>query len=620
MLVKMTNELCRGSLPTIRKYINGEDAALCGAAAESDTVRFEICAPRVFGLTGAEIRICNADSGEEFSLPLEYSCTAGVFSAETSRLGAGLYRYTAVLHRGNDTLCSDTDDNVHFTLGKDAGRQFRLLIYADGFKTPEWFKGGVMYQIFTDRFAKSGKSPLRQDVCNESDWYAPISQFAEKPGDPLKNDLFYGGDLYGISEKLAYLKELGVTVLYLNPVFKAASNHKYDTGDYNTADPAFGGDEALSALFAEAKKYGIRVILDGVFNHTGDDSLYFNKYGNYPSVGAYKHPESPYRDWYTFGRDDDDYECWWGIKIHPRLRQANPDCRSFFCGRDGVGAKYVKEGSGGWRLDVADELPDVFLEDLRKSVKDADPDALIIGEVWENAADKIAYGKLRKYFQGHQLDSVMNYPLRTALVNFILHKDGRSLARCLTDIYSSYPKFVCDCLMNIIGTHDTERILTVLGDKEYTSLSNRELSLRTMSEEEREIGVQRLKIASCIQYTVYGVPSVYYGDEAGVEGGRDPFCRRTYPWGRENGELLQWYKRLGALRRDPVYRDGAFCVTDSGDGYIVYERTKGAARIVSAANVSDTVLHTGICGTELLGGAATDGDVAPMSVSVIRVS
>ena len=174
--------------------------------------------------------------------------------------------------------------------------------------------------------------------------------------------------------------------------------------------------------------------------------------------------------------------------------------------------------------------------------------------------------------------------------------------------------------MNIIGTHDTERILTVLGDREYTSLSNRELSVRAMSEEERNIGVQRLKIASCIQYTVYGVPSVYYGDEAGVEGGRDPFCRRTYPWGRENGELLQWYKRLGALRRDPVYRDGAFCVTDSGDGYIVFERTKGAARIVSAANVSDTVLHTGICGTELLGGAATDGDVAPMSVSVIRVS
>ena len=506
-----------------------------------------------------------------------------------------------------------------FRTGDDETCAWQITVYKKA-AVPDWWKDGVVYHIFPDRFARERDWTPREPEARRGthrflvrDWDTPVFYPRAENGD-VSSWPFWGGTLRGIEEKLPYLASLGVTVLYLNPIFEAASNHRYDTADYTRVDPLLGRKKDFESLCEAARKRGIRIVLDGVFNHTGADSVYFDKFGNYGTA-------EKYRSWFRFGDQyRHGYECWWDVPDLPNVEENDPSFREFLCGEDGVVRRWLRRGASGWRLDVADELPDVFLEDLRKSVKDADPDALIIGEVWENAADKIAYGKLRKYFQGHQLDSVMNYPLRTALVNFILHKDGRSLARCLTDIYSSYPKFVCDCLMNIIGTHDTERILTVLGDREYTSLSNRELSLRTMSEEEREIGVQRLKIASCIQYTVYGVPSVYYGDEAGVEGGRDPFCRRTYPWGRENGELLQWYKRLGALRRDPVYRDGAFCVTDSGDGYIVYERTKGAARIVSAANVSDTVLHTGICGTELLGGAATDGDVAPMSVSVIRVS
>ena len=467
------------------------------------------------------------------------------------------------LHRGNDTLCSDTDDNVHFTLGKDAGRQFRLLIYADGFRTPEWFKGGVMYQIFTDRFAKSGKSPLRQDVCNESDWYAPISQFAEKPGDPLKNDLFYGGDLYGISEKLAYLKELGVTVLYLNPVFKAASNHKYDTGDYNTADPAFGGDEALSALFAEAKKYGIRVILDGVFNHTGDDSLYFNKYGNYPSVGAYKHPESPYRDWYTFGKDDDDYECWWGIKIHPRLRQANPDCRSFFCGRDGVGAKYVKEGSGGWRLDVADELPDSLIRDIRAAMKEEKEDSLLLGEVWEDASNKVSYGALREYFLGSELDATMHYPFRTAVLDFLLGKiHAQAACDAFWTIQEHYPKENLYAALNLIGSHDRARVLTVLGGD-----------------------VNALKMAMFLQFALPGVPSIYYGDEAGMTGGTDPYNRGSFPWGKGNAPLTDFVRSLTAMYQEtPLLRRGECEMVFFGENVLGCRRFDESGSVLALVN------------------------------------
>lgn len=617
MLVRMTEELTEGYFVSVTKRIKGEDASFRGAFSANDEIELRLEAPRCYGVSSAAVRIC-ADGEADREIPFTRGAD-GAFYLTLSGLSEGLYRYCIVMHRGREALYTDATDNVNFRLLQSSeGRRFRLLIYEDGYSTPDWFKGGVMYHIFADRFMKSGRAPLRDGVCNESDWYAPISQYAKKPGDFLKNDLFYGGDLYGVTQKLDYLKELGVTVIYLSPVFRAASNHKYDTGDYTQVDEALGGNDALDELIRTADEVGIRVILDGVFNHTGDDSLYFNKYQNYPGKGAYKNPDSPYRSWFSFGETDDDYECWWGIKIHPRLCQSKEECRSYFCGEDGIGASYIKKGIAGWRLDVADELPNVFLESFRESVKAANSDALIIGEVWENAADKVAYGQLRRYFCGRQLDSVMNYPFRNALLEFIRRGDGGCLAWELTDIYSSYPTFVCHCLMNIVGTHDTERILTALGDGEYGNMSNEELSVRLMSENEREDGIKKQKIAAALQYTVYGVPSVFYGDEAGIEGGRDPFCRRTYPWGGENGELLSWYEKLGRLRADPVYKDGDFRVLQSGDGYIVFERSKDGRRLVTAANVGDKTFCTGVRGVDLLTGEKTDGTVAPMSVCVIE--
>ena len=219
---------------------------------------------------------------------------------------------------------------------------------------------------------------------------------------------------------------------------------------------------------------------------------------------------------------------------------------------------------------MADELSDDFLDAFRISVKKANPEAIIIGEVWENAADKIAYGKRRRYLRGAQLDCVMNYPLRQGILSFILEGNGAALARVLTEIYSSYPKCVCDCLMNVLGTHDTERILSVLGDSAGLSLDNALLATRKMDAAARRRGTRLLRLASMIQFTVYGVPSIFYGDEAGMEGGHDPFCRRPFPWGREDKGLEAHYRLLGKIRKLPVFASGDFQVLEGCQDYIYY--------------------------------------------------
>lgn len=618
MLVKLKKELTANAEIKLEKFSKGENASLRGAFSQSEELHFKAFAPRVFGVRDAVLRLSRDGEGD-VDFPFE-SKGGGEFELrlKLSRLGEGLYWYTVLFLRGEDTLFASSIDNVNFRLLPNEGNRFRLLIYEEGFTTPEWFWGQTMYQIFPDRFFSSGKGEKRDDAEYEKNWYAPISQFGHVPGADVKNNLFYGGDLFGIAEKLDYLESLGVTVIYLNPIFEAYSNHKYDTGDYTKVDPAFGGEEGLDLLIREAEKRGMRVILDGVFNHTGDDSLYFDKYRRHSANGAYKNPRSPYRSWYSFGKNEEDYLSWWGIKILPKLNHKEESCRRYFTAKDGIGARYVKRGTGGWRLDVADELPDEFLDEFRESVKAADPDAVIIGEVWENAADKIAYGKRRRYFRGRQLDSVMNYPFRSACINFLKTKNGKAFAEVLTEIYSSYPKCCSDSLMNILGTHDTERILTVLGDGSYQAMSNLSLSTHTMTDNERFKGERLLMAASAIQYTVYGVPSLYYGDEAGVEGGRDPFCRKTYPWGRENSRLLEHYRALGALRRDPLFAEGDFKVTDSGVGFIAYERSLGDRRITVISNVSGTDMKFSLRGRELLSGEEFDGTVPAISTVVVE--
>ncbi len=252
----------------------------------------------------------------------------------------------------------------------------------------------------------------------------------------------------------------------------------------------------------------------------------------------------------------------------------------------------ILRGADGWRLDVADELSDTFLEELRETVKEtANGDGIIIGEVWENAVEKIAYGKRRHYFFGKQLDSVMNYPFRNAVLSLIKQRDAKAFYHTLTELYASYPIAVSNSLMNVLGTHDTARILTELGEAGdvWEELSNSELANRHLSVAQREKAVRRLKLASVLQFTVFGVPSIYYGDEAGMEGYRDPFCRMPFPWGREDLELTEHYRALGRLRQTHcALKDGIFRFLEVEDDFLVYERAAETDRLCIFANVGNS--------------------------------
>lgn len=578
----------------LKKTVNGKNATERGAFYCGEEITFTASVPRAHGFLGVVLRIAR-DGEAARDLPFGFLDTEG--SVDRYRLtlslaalcapaGSGLFYYEVLFLRGADTMFTDTADNVNFTLSPHTSGRFRLLVSENDYDTPRWFRGRTMYHIFVDRFAPRGGKRRAGDVYHEN-WHEELLQFGACPGAPVANNEFFGGTLWGIIDKLDYLKSLGVGVLYLSPIFRAASNHKYDTGDYEAVDEQFGGKKALRALLDACRRRDIGVVLDGVFNHTGDDSRYFNRRGNYDSVGAYQSVNSPYFDWYYFKKHPDSYLCWWDIPILPKMNLSSPVTHRYFVGEGGIVEKYTKMGVLGWRLDVVDELPNDFLDELRLRVKKhTNGEGIVLGEVWENAADKIAYGKRRRYFEGRQLDSVMNYPLRRGIISFVRDGDAAALCSVLTELWGSYPEAVCHCLMNILSTHDTERILTTLGgeadDGRYSNSDLRDLRL---SGEEYIVAKARLMMAAAIQYTVFGVPSLFYGDEAGLEGYHDPFCRRPYPWGKEDGELLVFYRRLGKIRQEnPVFASGDFGWLMRDAHALAFERRDKTGHIVVAAN------------------------------------
>ena len=633
MLIR--SEFNTAEKPIIIKYVDGVDRSHKAAFPSGKDIVFTVKTPRTLGAAAVVLRV-NRDGEEYRDIPLEYVEMNEGWDVYTTRFSpdvsesvgeTGLFFYEFLFLRGWDTLFTSTQNNVDFELVNGSEQKFRMLVYNKDFSTPEWFMGKVMYHVFVDRFCRGeGYTEGREDAVMNEDWDGGIPQFPIKRGDRYSNNVFFGGNLWGVAEKLDYLKKLGVGVIYLSPIFKAYSNHKYDTGNYLEIDKMFGGEEAFDNLIAKAGERGIRIILDGVFNHTGDDSLYFDKYEKYGGTGAYSNPDSPYIDWYEFDTYPEGYKSWWGLDILPKLNQHNEVCRDFFVGDTGVIRKYIDRGIGGWRLDVADELPNDFLDKLRESAKDANLDSVIIGEVWENAADKISYGKRRRYFGGLQLDSVMNYPVKGAVVDYMKYGDAAILADTLTEIYSLYPDCVCHSLMNVLGTHDTERILTVLGvvcdpTLEGDLAENSELAVRKMSKKQRRAAKDLLKMAATIQFTVFGVPSIYYGDEIGLEGYHDPFCRMPYPWGREDKELLRFYTKLGQIRKtNDVFRDGEFAVECVNGGFIAYSRRSATEKIVVAINRSDrdVAFSKHSCGVELLSGERFDGTVRANTAVIIK--
>ena len=553
---------------TEKKYILGKGSAEFTPLSSfpfGASVRFCVTVPEKDRVSTAMLRIHNDADGEMQVFPMTSEKMEGEkirFSADvdTAQLCAGaedgLFYYCYDLYYPEHCVTYDGEAAGYLTPCGELGKR-QLLVYRRDFTTPDWLRGGIIYHVFVDRFRSSGRCGVKPGATLNPDWENGTPQFAPYPGADLPNNEFFGGDLYGIIEKLDYIASLGATCLYLSPIFDSPSNHKYDTGDYEHVDSMFGGDEALEALIAAAKEREIRIILDGVFNHTGADSKYFNQQGHYDSLGAAQSKDSPYYPWYSFREYPNVYESWWGIGILPKVQCDNESYRDYILGENGIIARYMRKGIDGWRLDVADELSDGFLDALRSRVRACDSNAMIYGEVWEDASNKIAYSYRRRYLRGLQLDSVMNYPLRDAVVSYIRDGNAGALDYCVNTVYRHYPKASADTLMNFLGTHDTMRVLTALGGTNPYGHSNEELSRMRMDEAQRARAVCLLKMAYQLVSIMPGVPCIFYGDEAGMEGYGDPFCRRPFPWGRENGDLTEFYRHIGTVHRcTPVLRDG----------------------------------------------------------------
>ena len=497
-------------------------------------------------------------------------------------------------------------DGIHGWLRNSAREGFRLTVYRKDFETPGWFRHSVMYQAFPDRFAFSedgtaeagiryhqnlGQTPeLHRSRGEEVRWQPRPFEENYIPDD------FYGGTLNGIRKKLPYLKELGIGCLYLNPIVEARSNHRYDTSDYLRVDPILGSNEDFSALCREAAELGIRILCDGVFSHTGADSIYFNRDGHYPDKGACQDRSSPYYSWYDFRNYPREYRSWWGFEELPEVNENDPSWQDFVVtGKDSVIRQWLRRGASGWRIDVADELPDNVLCLIRQSAKEEKPDSLILGEVWEDTVLKESYGSRRKYALGGALDSVMNYPFRTAVLDFLHERiDAFSLSDFLTSQQLHYPQPLYACLMNLLGSHDTERLYTALATNQPLKDYPRQMQ-RLVEQRIPDSAWQRAekleKLALTLQFSVPGVPSIYYGDELGMKGVNDPFNRRPMKdgSGTDPHGFFKYLRDLSAFRNHhPAFREGeAFFLANDPDVLLVL-RTHPEEAVLTVLNRAGT--------------------------------
>lgn len=512
---------------------------------------FNIRLPKCFQVSGLTLVMFRPGYKERF-IELDLQDESGndnIFSGvfTPNNVGVHHYYFTGVID-GRRRYIKRTGANIGVFEGEEL---FQLTVFDENLYTPDFIRGGIMYQIFPDRFAKSGEhhENVPGDRVLRDDWYG-VPYYRPDDKGIVRNNDFFGGDLKGIIQKLPYIESLGVTVIYLNPIFESQENHRYSTANYEKIDPLLGTEEDFKELCKKAGEMGIDIILDGVFSHTGADSIYFNKFGRYgDNTGAYRDRNSPYFPWYSFTAYPDRYESWWGISTLPNVDENNPAYTNYICGDDGILQKWIKLGARGWRLDVADELPDEFLDNLNRSVKKMGADKVIYGEVWEDASNKESYGVRRRYLIGGQLDSVMNYPFKEAILNYVKYADARAFTDSILTIIEHYPKPAVDMLMNFISTHDTERALTRLAGEEVGWHDKDWQFEHHLSPSEYVYGISLIKCAMVLQFFLPGVPCIYYGDEAGMEGYRDPFNRCCYPWGHENIELVDFTRGLAKVRR-----------------------------------------------------------------------
>ena len=577
-----------------------------------------------------------------------------------------LYYKFLVSDQGDEDFYSDSyaDDHDNLNQGGEGAAfdsepfpAFQITVYAPGFETPAWLHDANVYQIFPDRFRNGDTS---NDYCRPGStvvcptFYGDQTPLAhtvwnEAIGDPRQpgpyegqwGTQFFGGDLKGVENRLDYLQSLGVDTLYLTPIFKARSNHRYDTDDYLEVDPALGGDAALASLKAEAERRGMRLIFDGVFNHSSSDSVYFDLYHRYgPPDGGCENLSSPYRGWYNFFNSNapcsyGDYEAWFGFGSLPAFKDDSAGVRDFFYrGADNVTKHWYDRGASGWRFDVASDISHDWWREYRGYAKSYKPDGPLVGEIWPDAS---------QYLAGDQLDSVMNYRFRKNVLGFargagwsdndnfggnqVVGLSPSQFDRALRSVREDYPSQATAAMLNLVGSHDTNRalyVLTLTGDSGLTEAK------------------ERLKLAALFQFTYPGAPMVYYGDEAalnspslaGGPGGPedDPYNRAPYPWADESGDpnvygpadqsVVGFYTRLAHMRKQfAALRDGSFETLLTGDttpsaadnNTYAFARVSGASRAVVALN-NGTAANTatvpvaahfadGTSLTDVLGGA-----------------
>ncbi len=509
---------------------------------------------------------------------------------------------------------------AHFS---DAPQIFGLTVYDGAFQTPEWFRHAVVYQIFPDRFFCSdrarflraaadyraaGRPLFVHDDWNETPYYTPHGGAKDYAPDD-----YFGGDLNGIREKLPYLASLGVTCVYLNPIFAAHSNHRYNTADYHTIDPLLGTNADFKALCDAAKACGIRIVLDGVFSHTGDDSIYFDRYHRYGTHGACESKESPYYPWYRFYDWPETYECWWNFKTLPDVEETEPTYTDFIQGEHGVLRKWLSLGASGWRLDVADELPDSFIRGVRRSIKDFDPDAVLIGEVWDNCATKSGPEGRRGYVNGDELDAPMNYPFREPAIEFLNGRmDAYRFAETQNRILEDYPKPFLDACLNLLGSHDTERVKTALtGAPDARTLTRAQQLAHHPDAATLARATDRVALGYALMAVMPGVPCIYYGDEAGMTGMSDPLNRGTFPWGREDKALTDRVKALMRLHRESdAIKNGSTRIAAVGSRTVCVIRQSEAETLILLANAADTPARASIYPALFREGSAADEPLA----------
>ncbi|MCI6639474.1 MAG: glycoside hydrolase family 13 protein [Pygmaiobacter massiliensis] len=560
-----------------------------GAVKAGSSVTFRLKVPKSWGNAAPRLYLSRKDGSALLEHQFSSAGSRGednLFQLTITAQTPGAWFYWFDLWVGYTKVYQGDMGEGICTTGE--GRAYQLTVYSADFKTPDWLKGGTMYQIFPDRFCEGHKNkpmPFADRIPRQDKDGEPYFWPSEEREGYLNLD-YYGGDFEGIRQKLDYLVGLGVNCIYLNPIFEAHSNHRYNTADYMKPDPLLGTEQEFSLLCAQAREKGIRIILDGVFSHTGSDSIYFDKNGRYGSGGAYHNPHSPYRCWYDFGPQYPcGYRSWWGFETLPEVNESEPSYRQFICGEGGVIDHWIGLGASGFRLDVADELPDDFIAEIRKAVKRNGPDCYLLGEVWEDASCKVSYNTRRTYLLGGGLDSVMNYPFCNAIIDFARYGRAERLASRIMEIVEHYPPPAMELAMNFLSTHDTVRAITAIAGEDVANHDRYWQSHRRLSPAALEQGKQLLQLCYALLFFLPGVPCIYYGDEIAMQGYKDPFNRAFYEWDCTDNRLRNCIRKLSALRRHrSQLKSGALRFFEANGDVIGLERYDENGRVLLLVN------------------------------------